>query len=360
MGRAGGGGGGFGGGGGGRSFGGGGGRSFGGRSGGGGRAGGGFGGGGRAGGGFGGGGFGGPRPGGGGFGPMWGGPGWFGPGFGGPRYRRNNGCGCGTLGCSTVLGAVIIFVVAISIIFAAMGSGFSAVSAGSGSSSSITRSTVKREPLPAGSVNETGYYTDELDWVKNVTTLESGMKSFYQATGVQPYLYITDNLDGEHYPTDTQAETFANGLYDSLFTDEAHSLLIFFEYNGEYHTWYINGTQAKTVLDQEAMDILLDYVDRYYYESSLTEDEMFSKAYQQAGKRIMTVTRSPWIPVLVVAGIIIILAFAYYWWKKSKEKKAEQDKRTEEILNTPLESFGDSQAEDLAKKYQNKSDQSGK
>ena len=69
------------------------------------------------------------------------------------------------------------------------------------SSGDITRSTVKREPLDKAYVNETGYYTDELGWIRSSSTLEKGMKDFYQETGVQPYLYITDTVNGTTSPT---------------------------------------------------------------------------------------------------------------------------------------------------------------
>jgi len=33
------------------------------------------------------------------------------------------------------------------------------------------------------------------------------------------------------------------------------------------------GNQAKTVLDNEAMDILLDYIDRYYFDRNLNGNQ---------------------------------------------------------------------------------------
>ena len=219
------------------------------------------------------------------------------------------------------------------------------------SSGQITASTVKREPLPKGAVTETGYYTDELDWIGNQTTLTAGLKNFYKKTGVQPYLYITDTIDGTHAPSDDQVEQFANSTYESLFSDEAHLLVIFFEYEDTYHTWYLAGSQAKTVLDQEAMDILLDYIDRYYYDQDLTDDQMFSKAFDKAGERIMSVMTSPWVPVLVVLGILAVLTVAFFWWRSYKKQKNKEAEDTEKILHTPLETFGSGEAEERAKKY---------
>lgn len=267
------------------------------------------------------------------------GGGGFGSGSGGPGRM---GCGCGTW----LVILVVIFIV-LFILFSA-GSVFT----GSSGNSDITTSTVAREALPAGSVNETAYYTDELGWITNQTELLSGLKYFYQQTGVQPHLYITDSVNGSHTPTMDELDTYAHGLYDQLFTDEAHILLVFFEYNGSYMDRYICGTQAKTVIDTEAGDILLDYLDRNYYDNSMTDEEYFSTSFHDAADRIMTVTRSPWISVLIVFGIVLLMLILFTWWRYAKKQKDIEAKRTEEMLNTPLEKFGDTEAEELAKKYE--------
>lgn len=244
-----------------------------------------------------------------------------------------------------------LFLVGIIVIAVLLVASLSAQPAGTGGGQ-VTRSTMKREALPQGSVVETGYYTDELDWIGNPTKLSAGMKNFYQRTGVQPYLYITDTIAGSHEPASADAEAFAYAKYDELFKDEAHLLLIFFEYEPNmYHTWYLCGKQAKSVMDAEAMDILLDYVDLYYYQD-LTDEEFFSKAFDDASKRIMEVTSSPWIPVLIAAGVLVMIIVLYVWWGKAKAQKNTEDERTKEILNTPLESFGGGEIDDLAKKYE--------
>lgn len=268
--------------------------------------------------------------------------------IGGGRSRRTSPGGCAPGGCLT---AIIILILVMVIIFALSYSGGS-----SGGSSGITASTVEREPLPKGSVNETAYYNDTLGWIGNRTKLESGLKSFYNKTGVQPYLYITDSINGNNNPTQDEMESYANGLYDELFTDEAHLLLVFFEYNGRYMDWYIAGTQAKQVIDTEAADILLDYIDRYYYESGLTDEEFFSKSFSDAADRIMTVTRSPWISVLVVIGVVVLALILFIWWNKAKKQKNIEAKQMEDILNTPLDRFGSTEADDLAKKYEDKNE----
>ena len=55
----------------------------------------------------------------------------------------------------------------------------------------------------------------------------SGLKHFYNETGVQPYLYLTDTINGSHFPTEQDLEAFATDLYDELFLMK-HILLIVF------------------------------------------------------------------------------------------------------------------------------------
>lgn len=268
---------------------------------------------------------------------------------GGNNGGGNGGGGKAGCGCAAAIIIVVIVIIIIAVIFSLNSYGDAGIK--------IAKSTIEREPLPKGSVNETDYYTDELGWIESKSVLVSGLKHFYDKTGVQPYVYITDTVNGSHYPSFTELQSFAESLYDELFTDEAHILLVFFEYSpGDYMEYYVTGTQAKGVIDAEAGDILLDYLDTNYYNSALSEAEMFGGAFSDAADRIMEVTKSPWIPVLVVLGIIIIVVILFIWWKRVKKQKNLESEQTEKILNTPIERFSDSEAEDLAKKYEDKKD----
>ncbi|MZQ97762.1 MAG: hypothetical protein GT601_08790 [Acidaminobacter sp.] len=265
------------------------------------------------------------------------------PGGGG---RGSGGSGCS--GCAIAILVLVILLIIGAIVFSAL---FSARVGDSGDGG-VTTSTIVREALPKGSVNETDYYRDELDWIGNETRLLSGMRHFYQETGVQPFLYITDNVNGENQPTMDELDSFARDLYDQLFTDEAHLLLVFLEYDSNYMTRYVAGTQAKTVIDMEAGDILLDYLDRNYFDSSMTDEEFFSESFGDAADRIMTVTKSPWIPVLSIFGVLMLAGVLFVWWRYSVNQKNLEAKRMEEVLKTPLDQFGNKEAEDLAKKYE--------
>ncbi|SFC59945.1 hypothetical protein SAMN04488102_11240 [Alkalibacterium subtropicum] len=275
------------------------------------------------------------------------GPIWFGGGYGRRRYSPGGG-GCGFLGCGSIF-TVLIFMFIIFTLFSNVGN---FLGGGNGGPTNITSSTVEREPLPTGAVNETDYYTDELGWIGNHTQMVDGLQYFYNETGVQPHVHITGDINASGEPTLDEIETYANNLYDELFTDEAHLLLVFYEPQpNEYMTYYVTGSQARSVIDTEAGDILLDYLDRNYYDSDLSDEEYFSQSFREAADRIMEVTTSPWIPVLVIFGVLALLYLLFRWWKSRQASKEREARRTEEMLNRPIETFGSSEADELAKKY---------
>jgi len=146
-----------------------------------------------------------------------------------------------------------------------------------------------RVPLPSNLASDTGaMFTDNLGWINNENRLLQGMRDFYNRTGVRPHLYLTGNLDGNtSLPTNTQLSAFANRRYNELFSDEAHVLLVFFENaNGEYAMYVIAGRYAQAVMDSEAKNTLMDFVQSYYY-TDIDEETLFSNAFNSAGQQIM-------------------------------------------------------------------------
>lgn len=263
-----------------------------------------------------------------------------------PTPPNNNGGGSGN-GCGSLLiiGLVILLVL---FLFGQIAGG------GSGSVESSSRD---REPLPAGSVQETAYITDQANWINNASQAEEGLRYFYDQTGVQPHLLITDSIDGQTTADTNVVKGFANDFYEENFDDEAHLLLVFYEPQpNQYMTYYLPGRQAESVIDDEAGQILLDYLDQNYTDSSLSDEEYFSKSFRQAADRMMTVTRSPWpwiIGLIVLAGIIYLI---YQWWQKKQAAEKERQRQTEEILSRPIESFGQNDLEDLENKYRSEED----
>src|SRR5699024_9360212 len=148
--------------------------------------------------------------------------------------------------------------------------------------------------------------------------------------------FITDNIEGSVDPTDEEIADYANDLYDELFTDEAHLLLLYFEpYPNWYSTYYVVGAHARQVIDNEAGDILIDYIDRYNYDRSLTDEEFFIKSFNDAADRMMEVTRSPWITVWIIIGVIVLIFLLYTWWKNKQAQKNLEAEQTKDILSKP-------------------------
>ncbi len=275
-------------------------------------------------------------------------------------YNGNTGAPGGNnknrKGCLWTLVIIMILLLIIPIIFST-GSGPTAGETG------VARSTYQREALKAGSVKvDKGYYTDAAGWIGSASTLKSGMRSYYDETGVMPYLYITDNIYGAQVVTSAQAEAFCTAVYDELFSyvdssgaqvcDEAHLLMVFFEpYSGDYEVFVLVGEQAGSVIDDEARQILIDYIDRYYYDESLSDEEFFAKAFKDAGVRTMTVTEDSMAKPLLIMSILGIICVVFVFWTSVEKRKKEKAEEVERILNTPLETLGDGEAEELAKKY---------
>lgn len=296
--------------------------------------------------------FGGFRPSG---GPVFtggGGGGFYPGGMGRPPQGGGGGGGCGCClgrGCLTPLLVVVVILVVLALI-----GGVSDEVSGTNATSSTTigASTVEREALPPSASRETGYYTDEEGWFSRPSSLEKGLKYFYKKTGVQPYVYV---VGSSHGTTLSALQAFSDETYDALFDDEAHYLMVFYDNGSGGYTWaYTVGSQAKTVMDQEANEILADYIERYYSDNTITDEEFFSLSFEKTADRIMTVTKPAAAYVMPVVGVVAVLLIGFIWWRavvKARQKKAEQTAR---ILETPLEEMGDPDLQDLEDKYTKK------
>ena len=223
----------------------------------------------------------------------------------------------------------------------------------------ITKSTVNRQRLDSDYTKSDVWYRDDLGWITSPTTLHKGLQHFYDKTGVQPFLYITDDVGSSGYATDEQLEKFGNEVYDKYFDDECHLVVVFYEKDGKYRSFYVTGTEAKTVIDSEAGEILLDYIDHYYY-SNYEESEFFSRSFSEAADRIMRVTPNYRAVIFIFLLILVIVILLFRWWKKKKKQKLDEMKQAKDILDSDLNEFGGADytgsgsvnaAEELKKKY---------
>ncbi len=254
----------------------------------------------------------------------------------GPRPRRQSGC-------LTIFLVIILFFFIIGLI----------TSKDSKEPYDVTPNTVKRVALEKGAVTETEYYEDNLDWIHNKTKLQTGLKNFYNLTGLQPFILLVDSIGVN--PNDDEIDAYANAYYDEHFKDEAHLLFIYIQ-DIDY-MWAITGSRGNAIMDSEAWDILFDIIEKYWH-SDLEDEEMFSKAFSEAGERIMTdpneaakSRNNVIVFIVIVFAVIIIISILRKWWKDKKEQQNIEDENLKEILKTPLDTFGSEEVKDLMDKY---------
>ena len=301
---------------------------------------------------------------------MWG----WGGGWGWGRRRHvvhhhhggglGGGGGGGGCGCFTMILGVFILIIALAILgqvmnWGAGGNWFTRVE--------VPASTVERTALSANAANTPSpRFIDNLGWINNSTRLLNGFSNFHRETGVMPFLYITDNLDGNRAPNMQAMSNYAARLFDRGIAEwgfnEANLLLLVFEYGAGYGHYIIAGNQAgtATLIDSQAIDIIDAYI-RYYWYADIDACELFARAFTNAGNRIMRVHRSPWIPVMIVAGVLLILFLLFTWWKAKRDQKNLEAEQTERILGQDLNEFGteqDDEASRLAQQYEEDDDNS--
>lgn len=210
----------------------------------------------------------------------------------------------------------------------------------------IQQSTIERSKLDSSLCTRVDtWYQDDINWIHDEKTLLKGLKTFYNKTGVQPYLWITDNVNGKAKPNTSDFETALKSKYSELFKDEGHVIVCFMESSPSvYATYYWAGSAAKGVIDDEAGEILLDVIDSKYT-SDLSDEEMFSKSFSDAATRMMKVGRTTKqyiiLAVAVVAGLGIIVGFIFLL-KAKRKSDAEEAEERERILNTDIDEMSDS------------------
>lgn len=203
--------------------------------------------------------------------------------------------------------------------------------------SDVAASYTRRTRLAEGQVTETGYYTDNIGWLgRGNTRVLQGMRYFYQQTGAQPYLYLTSNLGSAEAPDSYAMRAYAEMLYETLFRDQGHVLLLIYrnELYGEGYLTHIQvGSAAASVMDQEAVGILQEYLDSAFENTDLYpesgRDRMFSDIFRNTAWNIMGVRdNSGWFialaVILLVMGLIIVIDFRRAWRRQKKERDEEK------------------------------------
>ena len=111
---------------------------------------------------------------------------------------------------------------------------------------------------------------------------KTAMETFYEETGVQPYLYVTDEYDFDY-------NEVLPRRYERLFgSDEGHYLVVLQVYGADnFDLWDYAGTDAGDVLQGNAYSAISDTL--YENMDTLAEnpDAALAKAFAEATKRVL-------------------------------------------------------------------------
>lgn len=217
-------------------------------------------------------------------------------------------------------------------------------------------STRNREKINSNVPYNAKCIIDEIYWFDSSTQTGTKLKEFYDKTGIQPYIVLKDY--DKSLKTDEDKLSYAETWYEENIKDESTFLFMYFAEqdvdNDVGFMCYVSGYQCDSVMDSEAVDILWNYIDSYWY-SDMSTDDLFIEAFCDTANTIMTKSRTladvAWlfgIIVLVCASGCIIIVIITKKRKAEKERAAE----TERILNTPMQDLATtSKNDDLVNKY---------
>lgn len=200
-------------------------------------------------------------------------------GYRGRRYSRTYYGGSDV--CSGLLTLVVVIIIAISLLSAF-------ISRSSYSSSNSWSDTRKREKLNSGLSFNSSCIVDELGWFESVSKSGAKLRTFYDKTGVQPYIVLL-----KYHPeltTDAQKEDYALQYYEDNIDNEATFLYMYFaeedQDNDVGYMCYVNGKRVDSIMDDEAIEIFWGYLDRNWY-SDKTTDALFADAFEKTANTIM-------------------------------------------------------------------------
>ncbi len=222
----------------------------------------------------------------------------------------SGGSGCG---CSRVVGIILLF--PILLIMGILYGLYETLDVST--MFKIERSTIQREALPAEKCKaiDKWFQDDWGDWIDEKyedESLQDGLEYFYKKTGVQPYLWIMGE-EGKDYMSEGSVEELAEEKYKELFgNDEGHLLVIFREYPNESSNYIVTATpghDAETqVMDEQAREILLDYIDYFYTDNDLNEGRFFQRAFSRAADRIMIKQLSTkQLATIVIVAVVVVI-----------------------------------------------------
>jgi hypothetical protein len=241
-------------------------------------------------------------------------------------------------GCFTnIIGVFITFIVVIAITISILGSCVS-----NGYSNKYVTKSVTREKLKTSGSFDSNCIIDELNWFDDVKSAEKDLKTFYDKTGVQPYVLLKEY--DSSLIDDYSLDEYSYDYYVDNIVNEDSFLFVYIDgANGDFGNYmYVVGDNAAAVMDDTAIDIFFDYIDDYWDDGNISTDDMFVNAFNNTATRIMgssdssnsSSSKTKKSGVLKFVAIVFVILIAFLAAKKYKKKE-------ETVSTTPTDESKD-------------------
>lgn len=221
---------------------------------------------------------------------------------------------------------------------------------GAGSNQPV--STKDREKLSLNIGFDNNCIVDELGWFDNTSHASRQLQTFYDKTGIQPFIYL--KAYDSTLTTDDMKTQYAVNWYDENIDNEGTFLYMYFAEKDQDtdvgYMVYVNGKQISTVMDSEAVDIFWAYLDNAWY-TDMSTDDMFASVFAKTATNIMKHHTNGWevLKVFIICTCIVgVIVLSIYIIKLRRKHEAERAEETRKILETPLPNTS---VDDLVDKY---------
>lgn len=178
----------------------------------------------------------------------------------------------------------------------------------------ISWSTIQKDAIE-GAPAPTQYYTDESgEYITETTTLEDAVYTFYSKTGVPLYVYILE--DDSSYEEAADLYDITQELYDELFDDEYHFLVVICSNGEEFLFNYTAGEEASSVMDDvEGITIFDDCINLYFDTDDVSGS--IATAIKRAAVHIMQAGNLGYRIVIIAAIVIAAIVYLFFRYKKN-------------------------------------------
>ena len=196
-------------------------------------------------------------------------------------------------------------------------------------------------------------YTYDDGFTEGSGMTEAACNEFYLKTGIPLYFYTVKEYDRAV----STCDNYTIGLYSGLFKDENHVLIAYYD-NVNWWSWAI-GDKVEKYMSESDVNDLLDEIDYYWEDYSLTNDQVLAKGIASYQEELMKVKSggNGLATGLIIAGLVMLVIGIYQFINYGSEAKKyeEEAKKLEReiILSKPLETFENQEMDDLKNKYDN-------